>query len=133
MADLGLEVLLGDRPEPVLADHLRPLGVPYDAEVVAAVATAGETIAAVRGNVALLLHEYGADQDEAVAYAERWALLAKPRAEKMVAFLTDPTWRAYISCYVEGLPLCRRFVAGDPARFERLLTEQLTPADLAAG
>ena len=48
-------------------------------------------------------------------------------------FLTDPTWRAYIYCYVEGLPLCRRFVAGDPARFERLLSEQLIPADLAAG
>ena len=45
-------------------------------------------------------------------------------------FLTDPTWRAYISCYVEGLPLCRRFVAGDPARFERLITEQLLPSDL---
>ncbi len=132
LADLGLEVLLGDRPEPVLADHLRPLGVPYDAEVVAAVATAGETIAAVRGNVALLLHEDGVDASAAVAYAERWALLARPRAEKMVAFLTDPTWRAYISCYVEGLPLCRRFVAGDPARFGRLLSEQLTPADLAA-
>lgn len=132
LADLGLEVLLGDRPEPVLAEHLGPLGVPYDAEVVAAVSSAGETIAAVRGNVALLLHEEGTDPDEAVAYAERWALLAKPRAEKMVAFLTDPTWRAYISCYVEGLPLCRRFVAGDPARFERLLSEQLTPTDLAA-
>jgi hypothetical protein len=33
---------------------------------------------------------------------------------------------------VEGLPLCRRFVAGDPARFERLLTEQLTPDQLVA-
>jgi hypothetical protein len=47
-----------------------------------------------------------------------------------VQFLTDPTWRAYISCYVEGLPLCRAFVAGDPARFERLLSEPLTPDDL---
>jgi hypothetical protein len=49
-----------------------------------------------------------------------------------VSFLTDPTWRAYMTCYVEGLPLCRRFVAGDPARFERLITEQLTPEQLAA-
>jgi hypothetical protein len=44
----------------------------------------------------------------------------------------DPTWRAYISCYVEGLPLCRSFVDGDASRFERLLTEQLLPSDLAA-
>jgi hypothetical protein len=27
--------------------------------------------------------------------------------------------------------LCRGYVAGDPARFERLLTEQLTPDQLA--
>jgi hypothetical protein len=30
------------------------------------------------------------------------------------------------------LPLCRSFVAGDPSRFERLLDEQLVPADLQA-
>ena len=48
----------------------------------------------------------------------------------MVQFMTDPTWRAYISCYLEGLPLCRSFVDGDPARFQRLLDEQLIPADL---
>jgi hypothetical protein len=35
-----------------------------------------------------------------------------------------------MTCYVEGLPLCRSFVAGDPARFRRLLTEQLIPSDL---
>ena len=44
----------------------------------------------------------------------------------------DPTWRSYISCYVEGLPLCRRFVDGDSLRFERLISEQLVPEDLAA-
>ena len=43
-----------------------------------------------------------------------------------------PTWRAYVTCYVEGLPLCRRFVAGDPDRFRRLITEQLTPLDLVS-
>jgi hypothetical protein len=32
---------------------------------------------------------------------------------------------------VEGLPLCRNFVRGDPARFDRLLAEQLTPDLLA--
>ena len=49
-----------------------------------------------------------------------------------MTFLTHPTWRAYIFCYVAGHPLCRRFVAGDPERFDRLLTEQLVPADLDA-
>jgi hypothetical protein len=134
LADLGLEVVVsGDQEELAgfSASHLHPLGVAFDTEVVAAVARAGEGLGPVRGNVALLLHEEGAGVDDAVAYAERWALLSRNRAEKLVQFLTDPTWRAYMTCYVEGLPLCRSFVAGDPSRFERLITEQLTPDDLA--
>ena len=118
--------------EPVLAAHLAPLGIPFDAEVVAAVRNAGEALQAVRANAAWLLHQEGRPADEVVAYVERWSLLPRARAEKAVEFLTDPTWRAYISCYVEGLPLCRRFVDGDPAQFERLLTEQLVPQDLSS-
>jgi hypothetical protein len=63
----------------------------------------------------------------------RWLLLPRRRAEKAVSFLLDETWRAYTTCYVEGLPLCRSFVGGDPTRFARLITEQLTPDQLAAG
>jgi hypothetical protein len=132
LADLGLEVIVGRRPEPVLEQHLRPLGVRYDAEVIAVVSEAAETLSAVRANAAWLLHQEGRPPDDVVAYLERWGLLSRPRAEKAVEFLTDETWRAYISCYVEGVALCRRFVAGEPARFERLLSEQLVPADLAA-
>lgn len=132
LADLGLEVLLGPDHEPSIAQHLHPLGIPFDAEVVAAVRSAGETLGAVRGNAAWLLHEEGRPADEVVAYLERWSLLPRSRAEKAVQFLTDPTWRAYIYCYIDGLRLCRGFVGGDPARFERLLTEQLVPADLSA-
>lgn len=132
LADLGIEVVLGADQDQVVADHLRPLGIRYDPEVVAAVREAGEALAAVRGNAAWLLHQEGRPVDEVVAYLDRWGLLGRPRAAKAVEFLTDPTWRAYISCYVEGLPRCRAFVAGSPARFERLLTEQLVPADLVA-
>jgi hypothetical protein len=35
-----------------------------------------------------------------------------------------------VSTYTDGYDLCRDFVGGDPARFKRLLAEQLTPADL---
>jgi hypothetical protein len=135
LADLGLEVVVPGGPAAraeVAATHLEPLGVPFDPEVVATVGEAADGLGRARGNVALLLHEDGADEDEAVAYAERWLLLSRPRAQKLVSFLTDPTWRAYMTCYVEGLPLCRRFVDGDPDRFERLITEQLTPDQLAA-
>jgi len=127
LADLGLEVVMGRRPEADVAEHLRPLGIHYDAEVVAAVAEAGEALGAVRQNAAFRLHEDGADAETVSAEVARWGLLSPDRAAKSVEFLTHPTWRAYLTCYVEGLPLCRDFVDGDPARFDRLLSEQLTP------
>jgi len=133
LADLGLEVIVPAARHQVVAAHLRPLGIPYDVEVASAVAEAGELLGnAVRGNVALLLHVDGASGDDAVAYAERFGLLPRNRAQKVVEFQTDPTWRAYIFCYIDGLRLCRSYVAGDAARFERLITEPLLPEDLAA-
>ncbi len=131
LADLGLEVVMGRRPESTVAGHLRPLGIRYDADVVAAVSEAGEALGAVRQNAAFRLHEDGADPATVTAEVARWGLLPPDRAAKAVEFLTHPTWRAYLTCYVEGLPLCRDFVGGDPARFDRLLSEQLTPGALA--
>src|SRR5256714_616484 len=60
LADLGLEVIVPSRQHETVAEHLRPLGIRYDAEVATAVAEAGELLGnAVRGNVALLLHVDG--------------------------------------------------------------------------
>jgi hypothetical protein len=135
LADLAVEVAVSPEPEvqaSLTAEHLQRLGVRFDAEVAGVVARASEGLLGVRGNAGLLLHERGLDPDEVADYVARWSLLPPARAKKAVAFQTDPTWRAYVTCYVEGLPLCRRFVAGDPARFERLLTEQLTPDQLVA-
>jgi hypothetical protein len=135
LADLAIEIAVSPDPHEqaaFTASHLRPLGIAFDAEVAAEVAAAGDGMGKVRGNAALLLHERGGSVDEAVAYIERWSLLPRNRAAKAVEFLTDETWRAYMTCYVEGLPLCRAYVGGDPARFERLVTEQLVPDDLVA-
>jgi hypothetical protein len=131
LADLGLEVAWGRHPEAKVADHMAPLGIRYDTDVVAAVADAGEALGAVRTNAAFRLHEDGADPDTVIDEVARWGLLPRDRAAKAVKFMTHPTWRAYLTCYVEGFPLCRAFTAGDPARFDRLLSEQLTPRDLA--
>jgi hypothetical protein len=131
LADLGLEVAWGRHPEAKVADHMAPLGIRYDTDVVAAVADAGEALGAVRTNAAFRLHEDGADPDTVIDEVARWGLLPRDRAAKAVEFMTHPTWRAYLTCYVEGFPLCRAFTAGDPARFDRLLSEQLTPRDLA--
>jgi hypothetical protein len=106
------------------------LGIRYDTEVVGAVSEAGEALGGVRQNAAFRLHEDGADPEVVTDEVARWGLLSRDRAAKSVEFLVHPTWRAYLTCYVEGLPLCRRFVGGDPTRFDRLLAEQLTPADL---
>ncbi len=130
LADLGLEVVVGRRPESVVAEHLRPLGIRYDADVIAAVSEAGEALGAVRQNAAFRLHEDGADAETVTEEVARFGLLPRQRAAKVVEFLTHPTWRAYLTCYVEGLPLCRAFVAGDPERYDRLLSEQLTPDQL---
>ena len=130
LADLGIEVVMGPRPEQAVAEHLRPLGVPYDPDVVGVVKEAAEALGGVRANAAFRLWEDGADPDTVVDEVAHWGLTTRPRAEKQVEFLMHPTWRSYIFCYVEGLPLCRAFVAGDPARFARLVTEQLTPKDL---
>jgi hypothetical protein len=132
LADLGLEVLLGARPEPIVAEHLRPLGIRYDTEVIAAMSEASEALGAVRANAAWRLHAEGADPETVVDEVARWGLLPRARAAKAVEFLLHPTWRAYVTCYVDGLRLCRQFVAGDPERFRELLSEQLLPADLAA-
>jgi hypothetical protein len=132
LADLGLEIVMGRRPEQLIAEHFRPLGIPYDPDVVGVVAEAGEALQAVRANAAFRLHEDGAAPDVVAEEVARLGLLPQARAEKSIEFLMDPTWRSYISCYVEGLPLCRSYVQGLPDRFERLITEQLIPSDLAA-
>lgn len=132
LADLGLEVIVGRRPEGVLAAHLLPLDIPYDADLVARVAETVEVLGAVRGNAAIMLHDRGASVDEAIAYLSRWGLMSETRAAKQVEFLVDSTWRAYAFCYIEGVRRCREFVGGDPTRFERLVTEQMLPSDLVA-
>jgi hypothetical protein len=130
LADLGLEIVAGERPESLLAEHFRPLGIPYDADVVAEVSVAGEALSAVRGNAAILLHDRRRSLDEATSYVERWALSPRVRAAKAMQFATDPTWRAYVFCYIDGLRVCREYVSGAPARFQRLVTEQVTPSQL---
>ncbi|HEY2814183.1 MAG TPA: hypothetical protein VGJ03_12020 [Acidimicrobiales bacterium] len=133
LADLGLEVIVPEHRHETIAAHLRPLGITYDVEIATAVEDAGELLGnAVRGNVSLALHDQGMAPDDAIAYVERFGLVPRNRAEKAVEFQTDPTWRAYIFCYIDGLRLCRRYVDGRPERFARLVTEPLLPEDLAA-
>ncbi len=132
LADVALEALVGEETEAAMAPLFASLRLRYDADEAAAVRGALASVGKARGNLALMLHDQGRSADDVVAWAERWLLLPRARAEKQIAFISDPTWRAYIFCYTEGVELCRRFVAGDPARFRRLLDEQMLPQDLVA-
>ena len=51
-------------------------------------------------------------------------------AAHMIRFITEPTSRTYIVTYPAGRELCRSYVAGEPERFRRLLTEQVRVRDL---
>jgi hypothetical protein len=130
IAEVGAEILLDDL-DSFTAETLAPLGIEYDAELGRAVRKAREPLEHVPGNAALMLHEDGASLEEAREYLIRWALVSPKRAEHNVSFINHPVWRAYVSTYTDGYRVCRDWVAGDPAKFKRLLTEQLTPADLA--
>lgn len=133
IAMVAPEIVAGEDVDELAARLLRPLRVPYEPEIAAAVRTHRRmlTYLAERSNVAFLLHERGATLDDAREYARRWTLTSNDRVDKAIEFVADPTWRAYIFCYTEGLELARRFVGGDRKRFHRLLTEQLVPSDLA--
>jgi hypothetical protein len=83
-------------------------------------------------DAALMLHEDGATTDEVEQYLVRWGLVTPERAQHTIRFVTDPTWRAYVITYSAGGDLCREWVAGDPARYARLLTEHMRVSDLLA-
>jgi hypothetical protein len=130
LAQLAREALLGEEAERVIEDLLRPLGVSYDAEVGERARPARMLSNDVAANMALMRHERGADEDELDAYATRWTLLPPERIRKLISWVCTQPFRGYVVTYPAGLRLARRFVGDDPARFKRLLTEQLVPDDL---
>jgi hypothetical protein len=130
IASLASEILLGDEAQRVTAEHVEGTGVRYDPELSQRVREVVEPLGYVGGNIALLVHTRGGSREEAIEYSMKWSLRSRKRAQQSVRFITDPLWRSYVTTYTAGYDLCKSWVDGDPARFKRLLTEQLTPADL---
>jgi hypothetical protein len=130
IATLAAEMALGDDRHRFTASTVADTGARYEPDLSRAVMEANKPLAGVGTNAALLLHMDGASVDEAREYVMRWALASEKRAEHVIGFINDPMWRSYITTYPNGYKLCGDFVAGDIGRFKRLLTEQLTPADL---
>jgi hypothetical protein len=130
IATVAADIALGDERPEFTASAVEGVGVRYDPELSRAGLEANKPFWGVATNAALKLHVDGASVDEAREYVMHWALASEKRAGHVIGFINDPMWRSYITTYPNGYRLCKEFVSDDPARFKRLLTEQLTPADL---
>ena len=129
IAELAIEMVVDDH-DAFVAEVLSEWGIAYDADVGGRIRQAKKPLEWVPANAAMLLHEDGMSTDEANAYIQRWALVSETRAQHSVNFVSHPIGRTYVTTYTDGYTLCRAWVGGDIGRFKRLLTEQLTPADL---
>jgi hypothetical protein len=82
-------------------------------------------------------HADGASLEETFAYFVEVGRVAPHLVEKRLEFIEHPLWRTYVFVYDEGEALLRRWLdvvpaADRPARFGRLLHEQLTPTAIAS-
>jgi hypothetical protein len=120
-------------------EHVYPAaGITGDPEREIAINEARAKLASVPSNAALLLHETGADPDDVVAYLQRYGLSTEAEAQQRLRFISNPLWRAYIFTYDVGRELVLNWLGEGPEaerrqRYARLLTEQITPSQLAAG
>jgi hypothetical protein len=138
IATLAEEAIFpGDERFRFRAERVYPLaGLEGDPEREAGIARAQRALRSVPGNAALLLHEEGAAEAEVVAYLQRYGLLAEGEARQRLRFLADPLWRAYIFTYHAGHDLLGAWLDAAPAgerdaRFRTLLTEQVSPSQVA--
>jgi hypothetical protein len=128
----------------LLVELYERAGLPFAADGSRAREAAERTVAlsgprhalsAVRGNAAILRHADGRTHDEVLDYLQAVGRYAPATAAKRLEFIEHPLWRTYVFVYAEGEALLARWVdavAADerPARFGRLLHEQLTVAAL---
>ena len=130
IAVLAPYMLLEGDSGTALAAVLHDSGIELDLDHALAVKRALDPCRWAEVNAALMLHEDGATEAEAHKYLERWGLMGPQWADHMIRFITEPTQRTYILTYPAGRELCGAYVAGDPGRFRRLLTEQVRVREL---
>jgi hypothetical protein len=147
LADLGHRFAVPPADEAdLLVELYERSGLPIAGDPAAARAAAETTIAIAeprnrlgeaRVNAALMRHADGRSHEEVLAWLERVARFAPDIARKRLEFIEHPLWRTYVFVYHEGEALLRRWLervpaVDQPARFGRLLREQLTPTAIAA-
>jgi hypothetical protein len=138
IAVLAEDFAFGDGQAEWMANVLMPeAGLRFDPDVHRRVQHAGRQLRAVASNAALLYHRDGRSEREVVQYLEHYGLMTEPEAAKRFSFISDPLWRPYIFTYSVGRHLLSGWldqVEGEDrlTRFRRLLTEQITPSQIAA-
>ena len=132
IAELAPELLLDGEAGRSLAAAVHDEGIEFDLARARAVERAAEPLAWADVNAALMLHQRGVGETEVQDYLERWGLLTPQLAAHVIRFLKAPTSRSYVMNYPAGRSLCRAYVAGEPERFRRLLTEQVRVGELLA-
>jgi hypothetical protein len=119
-----------------LREHVYdPSGLSIDIEGDLAIHRSSRVLSGVLGNAALLLHDQGRSQAEAVDYVMRYSLRSESEAVRSVEFLTHPFFRTYVYTYSSGYQLVNTFLENMADRqmgFRSLLTEHWTPARLRA-
>lgn len=85
----------------------------------------------VTGNAAILYHSGRLNREQTIDYIQTYNLTTPARAEKSFSFLAHPLYRSYIFTYSEGYALIDRQQDKESV-FQRLLSEQVLPSELAA-
>jgi hypothetical protein len=130
LAQLALEAALGPSPYEVVADVLGGLGIRFDPREAQAIHEAELDLYAAVTDAAFMLYEDGMPEADVATFLQTWGLESQDRSARTVRFVADPSARAYVPAYPEGRRLCGAFAARAQGNFSRLLTEQLTTADM---
>jgi len=131
IAEIGADIVLDDGAREEAYAILRRHGIELaDPELARRISDEIDGLRTVSLNAALMIFEDGMSLEDAQAYVQHWTLNTPEQAAQSIRFVTDPTWRAYTITYSAGRALCGAYVGDDPARFTRLLTEQVRVSDL---
>ena len=130
IAELAPAMVLESGAGQAIAEIVQDAGIEFDLARALAIERAGQPLRWAEVNAALLLHDAGAGEAETQAYLERWGLMTAELATHLIRFLNEPTSRSYMITYAAGRDVCGAWVAGDPERFRRLLTEQVRVGEL---
>lgn len=133
--DISREVVMSDRELEAELDAIgRQVGIRHDwhAAVLVQLATAG--LSGVPGNAALMLHQQGRPEDDVRAWIGEVAPIDEARMDHLLRTIREPFASTYAFTYSEGTKLIRPWLetVGQTNGFWRLLSEQLSPAQLLA-